>query len=100
MVDRTSRYYKSKTKTLEVRDEEGRTRELRYLERRFLPQAGESTVIAEHTVMDGERPDTVAARYLGDPTKFWAVCDANGVMYPDELTDEAGDAIRIPMPQP
>ena len=27
--------------------------------------------------MQGERLDNVAAQYLGDPTLFWRLCDAN-----------------------
>ena len=36
----------------------------------------------------GDRLDNIAARYLGDPEQFWRICDANGAMRPDELTDD------------
>ena len=40
-----------------------------------------------------------AARTLGDPLQFWRVCDANNAMNPPELTEEAGRALRVPVPQ-
>ena len=36
-----------------------------------------------------------AAQYLGDPEQFWRICDANGAMRPDELTEPIGAAMRI-----
>lgn len=99
MFDTTSRYYKLETATLEVVDEDGRKREIRYARRRFVPPADESSVAREHTVTDGERPDTITGRYLGDPTRFWQICDANNVMRPEELTEEGGKSIIIPIPK-
>lgn len=40
-----------------------------------------------HLRRDGERLDHLAARYLGNPTEFWRICDANDAMLPDALTD-------------
>jgi len=40
----------------------------------------------------------IAARELGDPEAFWRLCDANGVMHPDELTDEVDERVRITLP--
>jgi hypothetical protein len=36
----------------------------------------------------------VTARYLGDPTQFWRLCDANGVLHPVEL-EQTGRMITI-----
>jgi len=99
MFDRTSRYYNVEIQTLEVVDANGRKREIRYALRRFVPRADETLTMSEHTVVDGERPDTLAGRYLGDPTRFWQLCDANTAMHPDELTEEAGVSVKIPMPR-
>lgn len=98
MFDTTSRYYKLETATLETAEEGGGTREIRYVRRRFIPDAEASAAAQEHTVTDGERPDTITARYLGDPTRFWQICDANNAMRPEELTEEAGKRIIIPIP--
>jgi hypothetical protein len=51
----------------------------------------------EHTVTQGERLDHLTARYLGDPTLFWRVCDANGALHPLEL-EELGRVVRIALP--
>ena len=50
----------------------------------------------------GDRLDVLAATYLGDPTQFWRICDANPVIHPDALTaaDRIGSPLRIPVPQP
>ena len=57
--------------------------------------------LAEHPITRGDRLDLVTARYLGDPTQFWRVCDANLVIHPDELVaaDRIGERLRIPVPQ-
>ncbi|RPI88962.1 MAG: LysM domain-containing protein, partial [Planctomycetaceae bacterium] len=52
-----------------------------------------------HLVTEGDRLDNITARYLGDPTQFWRVCDANLVLLPDELSDEPGESIRIALPR-
>jgi len=69
-----------------------------YLQRRFLPPADGFVTLRLHTVVEGERPDHIAARELGDPEAFWRLCDANGAMHPDELTDQAGETVRIVLP--
>ena len=69
-----------------------------YLRRRFLPQTTNVTVLAEHLVTQGERLDTITARYLGDPEQFWRLCDANAAMNPDEL-EKIGRRLQIPLIQ-
>jgi hypothetical protein len=90
----TSRYYSVEVTSL-VR-EDGTV--VRYLKRRFLPQPDRFVLLHEYRVSEGERPDHVAARELGDPEAFWRLCDANGVMHPDELTDTVGESVRITLP--
>jgi hypothetical protein len=72
--------------------------QLPYLRRRLLPSVENFTVLFEHRVVEGERPDHIAAHELGDPEAFWRLCDANGVMHPDELTDTVGEAVFITLP--
>lgn len=91
----TSRYFSTETTTIEARD--GKT--YAYLRRRFLPQPERFTVLQEHTVVEGDRLDNLAARYLGDPLQFWRVCDANRAMRPDGLTEEVGRRLRITLPE-
>ncbi|MCP4127242.1 MAG: LysM domain-containing protein [Gammaproteobacteria bacterium] len=65
-----------------------------YFKRRFIPR-NPGTVISRHSVVEGERPDTIAAKTLGDPEQYWRLCDANGSMHPNELTDEVGKLLII-----
>jgi len=97
MFDSTSRYYSIKTATISLPDGSGGTREIRYVRRRFIPPADDLTTLVEHMVSQGERLDQVTARYLGDPTQFWRVCDANNVQQPEEL-EETGRVITIALP--
>ena len=69
-----------------------------YLRRRFIPPLDTYTELEVHTVTEGERLDNIAAKHLGDPELFWRLCDANGVMRPEELTEEIGREIRITLP--
>lgn len=98
MFDKTSRYAQIETTTLKVTDSDGTEREVRYVRRRFLPEADRLTTLVEHTVTEGDRLDNVAAKYLGDPVLFWSVADANNAMRPEELTEEIGRSLKIAMP--
>jgi hypothetical protein len=99
MLDRTSRYANVGRATLVRRTPAGDRVEVVYLERRFVPPADAAATLVEHRYAEGERLDTITARYFGDPTQFWQVCDANEVLRPEELTDEAGRPIVIAMPR-
>jgi hypothetical protein len=96
MFDPTSRYAKCEIVTLNITNPDGTTREVRYVKRRFIPPAEGMTVIVEHPVTQGERLDNITAQYIGDPTQFWRLCDANDVMDPGEL-EEIGQSIKIAM---
>src|SRR5712671_3665940 len=96
--DKTSRYYTLETTTITAPDGDGGTRDIRYVRRRIIPSAEGLTTLVEHTVAQGERLDQVTARYVGDPTQFWRVCDANNVAKPEEL-EEVGRVIKIAMPR-
>ena len=97
MFDSTSRYAKCAIATLNIANPDGTSREVRYIRRRFVPPAEGTTVIVEHTVTQGERLDNITAQYLGDPTQFWRLCEANDVMNPKEL-EEIDRSINIAMP--
>lgn len=97
MFDPTSRYFNLETSTINVPDSDEGTRTIRYVRRRIIPSAEGLTTLVEHTVAQGERLDQITARYLGDPTQFWRVCDANNVLKPKEL-EETGHIIKIALP--
>jgi hypothetical protein len=91
----TSRYFNIETAT--VGTPAGRT--VIYLRRRFVPPPERFSLLQEHVVVQGDRLDNITARYLGDPEQCWRVCDANGAMRPDELTEEIGRRLRITLPE-
>ena len=70
-----------------------------YLRRRFVPPPERFALLSEHIVTEGERLDNIAAQYLGDPEQFWRICDANGAMRPEELTETVGRRLRITLPE-
>jgi hypothetical protein len=96
MFEPNSRYYNLATITLSVTRPDGTPGEIRYLRRRFIPTADETTIV-EHTVTEQDRLDNITARYLSDPTQFWRLCDANVVLRPDEL-ERVSRVIRITLP--
>ena len=91
----TSRYHAIETTTLETPG--GKT--IAYLRRRFIPSPESFALLQEHTVTQGDRLDNIANQYLGDPTQFWRIADANNAMRPDDLTDEIGRILRITQPE-
>ncbi len=70
-----------------------------YVRRRFIPPPEQLTMLQEHTLVQGERLDHLAARYFGDPELFWRLCDANVVMRPGDLIEAVGSRIRITLPE-
>jgi hypothetical protein len=101
VLEPTSRYAGIEVATTGIPDGTGGQREVRYLRRRFPPQPATLQTLAEHVVTRGDRLDLVAAKYLGDPTQFWRICDANLVIHPEELTaaGRIGESLRVPIPQ-
>jgi hypothetical protein len=98
MFEPNSRYASLQVKTLEVAGPDGELRQVRYVERRFIPPPGNAPTLVEHQVAQGERLDQVTAKYLGDPTQFWRVADANEVLRPEELTETPGRRLRVTLP--
>jgi hypothetical protein len=69
-----------------------------YVLRRFIPQRRETTVLLEHIVRSGDRPDLLAAQVFGNGELYWRLADANAVTDPLEMTDEVGERVAIPNP--
>lgn len=99
MFDSTSRYANIDTTTIAVSNGDGTTRIVRYVQRRVIPSSDEGLTVIEHTVTQGDRLDNITARYLGDPTAFWLVCDTNNVLRPNDLTGTFGRVIKIALPR-
>ena len=90
----SSRYYGLETRTHVAPNGD----ETPYFPRRFLPDPNRLALLNEHTVVQGERPDTIAAQELADPELFWRLCDANPVLRPEELTERLGRRLRVTLP--
>jgi len=95
MFTPTSRYYGIPVAELET----AQGKKIIYLRRRFVPPPERFELLVEHTVSEGDRLDNLAAQYLGDPELFWRLCDANGAVRPEELTEEPGRRLRITLPE-
>jgi hypothetical protein len=93
MFDPPSRYFTLETATLTTK-----SGSVRYTRRRFLPHGEVMPLLAEATIVQGDRLDLLAARTLGDPQQFWRICDANNAMDPSDLTARPGQVLRVPLP--
>lgn len=91
----TSRYFGIDTETLTTAD--GKT--IIYLKRRFVPPPERFELLQLHTVVQGERLDNIAGKFLGDPELFWRLADANRAMRPEDLVATVGRKLRITLPQ-
>ena len=89
----TSRYYGSATATYVDAQNVSHA----YALRRFVPSPDAFATLELHVVVQGERYDTIAAQYIGDPLQFWRLSDANGVIDPAEL-ETPGRTVRITLP--
>ena len=89
-----SRYYGVNTSTLTTVD--GKT--VAFLQRRFIPAPEKFSLLQEYSVVAGDRLDNLAAKFVGDPERFWQIADANLALRPEELTELVGKILRITLP--
>ena len=59
------------------------------------PTPGAPVVLGYYRRQAGNRLDQIAARFLGDATQFWRICDADGAMVPDALA--ARPLVGVPL---
>jgi hypothetical protein len=59
----------------------------------------DTMAIQNHAVVQGDRLDLIAFQQYGDPEQFWRICDGNEAVDPDDLTEQVGARIRIPIVQ-
>ncbi len=93
-TDRSSRYYGLGVAAWTRPD----GTEMRYLQRRIIPQPEQYTAVQQHVVVEGDRIDNVANQRLGDPLLYWILCDANAATDPDALVAEPGRVLRVTLP--
>jgi hypothetical protein len=94
MFFRGSRYEPIADATLVTED--GRT--IRYKRMRFIPQSPAAARLFVKA-LEGDRPDLIAFRAIGDPEQFWRLCDLNLVQRPVDLTAAPGRLVAIPVPE-
>lgn len=94
MFFRGSRYENIADTTCTAKD--GRT--IRYKRMRLIPR-GSLPQRLFTSVEQGERPDLLAFRTIGDPEQFWRLCDLNLVQRPADLTAEPGALVAVPAPE-
>jgi len=89
MVFKGSRY--SATEVVELRGPDDRVRRTLAI-RVIAPAPG----ALDQTVVEGERLDTLAARFYGEPTKYWLLLDGNpDTLNPFELISP-GATVHVP----
>jgi hypothetical protein len=76
---------------LELEDAHGRL--VRCKRPRYIP---ETPPRLPHVVAAYDRLDLLADRYLGDPERYWRICDTNRVLWPPDLLSEPGRTIQVP----
>ena len=74
-------------------------RSITYVLRRIVPPPERFATLEEYEVVETDRIDNLASRFLGDPEQYWRLADANGALRPDELTREAGRFVRMTLPE-
>jgi hypothetical protein len=47
-----------------------------------------------HRLLQGQRIDHLAFKYLDDPAGFWRICELNDVMLPETLSEAS--EVKIP----
>ena len=87
MFDSKSRY--SKAETYVVQDSRGRNVNVV-----VPPPPPDQSLLGLHLLIQGERMDLLAAKYLDDPAGFWRIAEQNDVMLPEALTEKR--EIEIP----
>jgi hypothetical protein len=73
-------------------------RAVAYVTRRFIPGPENYVAVREHLVVQGDRLDLLAARYLSDPEQWWKIADVNLALVPEQLTDEIGERLLLAFP--
>lgn len=82
MFEEKSRY--SKLKSYEESDHRGRKVIVVPV-----PTAPEQQARGRHLMKQGQRLDHLAQQYLQDPAAFWRICEINGAMFPEQLTEHS-----------
>lgn len=96
-----SRYDGAEVASALVPDAAGAQRDVPYLLARVPKDPATVLPLAWHRVLEDDRIDLIADRYLGDPQAWWRICDANAATDPAALAGpaNAGAVIVIGVPE-
>jgi hypothetical protein len=86
MFDEKSRYFK--TEQYQLPDRRGRMVPVM-----AVPAAPQQNILGYHVWKQGQRPDHLSAKYLGDPAGFWRIGEANDAMLAEALSEQTEIAI-------
>jgi hypothetical protein len=89
-----SRYHGVGTAVWTARD----GRQFKYLRRRFPPDPATLAQIGTAEVQQGDRPDLIAHRHLGDARGWWRIADANLALDPADLACTPSVRLRLTLP--
>lgn len=89
-----SRYHGAARRVLTLPD----GRQVPYVARRFVPASEAFATIGNRAVAEGERLDQIAAETLGSAQNWWLHCDANGVLWAEDL-ERPGTRVRLTLPE-
>ena len=60
-----------------------------------IPPAPEELPMGRHLMKQGQRIDHLAQLYLSDPAGYWRICEVNGAMFPEQLSERKEIVIPI-----
>jgi hypothetical protein len=86
MFDEKSRYAKTQVYTLP--DRKGR-----WVNVVAVPDAPRQSILGYHALQQGQRPDHLAYKYLGNAAGFWRIAELNNAMQAEVLTEKPEIAI-------
>jgi hypothetical protein len=86
MFDDKSRYLK--VDTYAMRDRRGRAVTVV-----AVPEPPNEPLAGYHLLRQGQRLDHLAQKYLDDPAAFWRICEENGVMQAEQLSESLEIAV-------
>jgi hypothetical protein len=87
VFDPKSRY--AKIEIYQVKDHRGRTVTVVPV-----PEKVNEVPLGVHRLLQGQRIDHLAFKYLDDPAGFWRICELNDVMLPETLSEAS--EVKIP----
>jgi hypothetical protein len=60
-----------------------------------VPPSPDLDPMGRHLLQQGQRLDHLANYYLNDPAGYWQICEMNGVMLPEELSEKTEIIIPV-----